>query len=253
MMKLSSVWFVLGLLFLNPTFTRAQGGVVQYAHTYKILYGKDATSAVAEIFAQQNGEEISSDPEREIVTRNLVFSSAKSLMYPAKVDSFEVGDRPNWEYVDTTFVDLNNGTYLQWIDFNADAYLVKDQLPSIPWRLTTEMRTYLGYRVTKATASIDSTFVEAWFSPDIPVPAGPGLYNSLPGLVLLVTNEAIGEVYAAEFVDLEARSSIVEPSTGREVSADEYERIKESEMARSRQLYERLMRERKSGKIKILN
>ena len=246
-MKLPFLWFIPILLFLSPTFTWAQDGVVRYTHAFKILHGKDATSAISEIIAQQNGEDNSKDPEHAIVARNLAFSSAKSLMYPAEVDSFEIGGRPNWEYVDTTFVDLDEGTYLQWIDFNAEAYLVKDQLPGISWRLTTEMRTYLGYRVAKATAFLGSAFVEAWFSPDIPVPAGPGLYNGLPGLILLVTHEAIGEAYAAEFVDLEARSSIVEPSTGREVSADEYGRIKESAMARSRRLYEKLMRERKIG------
>ena len=32
------------------------GGVVQYSHTFKILYGKDAISAVSEIVAQQDGK-----------------------------------------------------------------------------------------------------------------------------------------------------------------------------------------------------
>ncbi len=239
--------FVPILLILSPTLTWAQEGVVQYSHTFKILYGKDGTSAVSEIVAQQNGEEISSDPELAVVARKLAFGPTKSLMYPAKIDSFEIGGRPNWEYIDTTYVDLDKGRYLQWVDFNADAYLVQDQLPSVSWQLTAEMRMYLGYRVTKATAFLDSALVEAWFSPDIPVPAGPGLYNGLPGLILLVTHEAIGEVYAAESVDLGEKSGagIAAPSTGRKVSADQYRRIKDSELARSRRLYEKLIKEGK--------
>ncbi|MXW14923.1 MAG: GLPGLI family protein [Rhodothermaceae bacterium] len=176
--------------------------MVHYSHTFKILDGKGASNAVVEIGGQQNGEDYIQGPEHTTMSRTLVFNSTTSLMHPSDVQSFEIGARPNWEYIDTMFVDFEKGTYSQWVEFNADPYLVKDQLPRVSWRLTDENRMYLGHRVVKATATIDSSVVEAWFSPDIPVPAGPGLYNRLPGLVLLVTHAAVGEVYAAESIDL---------------------------------------------------
>ena len=75
-----------------------------------------------------------------------------------------------------------------------DAYLVTGEQPVISWRLLGEERVYRDHRVMKATATVDSAVVEAWFAPEIPVPAGPGLYGGLPGLVLMVTNAAVGEV-----------------------------------------------------------
>jgi len=230
------------LLLLSTDFVSAQEGIVVYSHTFKILYGKDATSAVMEIDAQRKGEEYSAGPEHAMESRTLAFQPRSSLMYRTQVDSFSIGGRPHVEHTDTTFIDLEKGIYLQWVDFKATAYLVSDQLPEFSWHLTNETRTYLDYRVLKATALIDSSIVEAWFTPDIPVSAGPGLYNGLPGLILLVTHEAIGEVYSAESIDLKVHPNIVAPSTGRAVSAEEYYQIKKSRMERSRRLYDNLMR-----------
>ncbi|MCY4159377.1 MAG: GLPGLI family protein [Bacteroidetes bacterium] len=231
---------------LTPVLSFAQEeGVAQYSHTFEILYGKDGADAVIEIVKRQNGEDpLPPGPGFATVSRTLTFNSTTSLFHTTEIQSFEIGERSNWEYIDTTFVDFKKGDYSQWVEFNADAYLIKDQLPEFSWRLTNETRTYLDYRVMKATALVDSSIVEAWFTPDIPVSAGPGLYSGLPGLILMATNEATGEVYSAELVDLKARSNIAAPSTGRAISAKKYHQIKKSEMEKSRRIYDKLMRER---------
>jgi len=244
-MKLSSLLLLTPFL-LTPALSFAQEeGMIQYANTFEILYGKDGADAVIEIVKRQNRE----DPPSPglglaTVSRTLLFNSTISLMHPTEVQSFEIGDRPNWEYIDTTYVDFEKDKYSQWIEFNADSYLTKDQLPEFSWRLTNETRTYLDYRVVKATALVDSSIVEAWFTPDIPISGGPGLYSGLPGLILLVTHEAIGEVYSAELIDLGVRPRIVAPSTGRAVSTKKYNQIKKSALERSRRIYDRLIRER---------
>ena len=84
------------------------GGVVHYSHQFKILRGKNAASAAMEIVGKQNGEEVPQKPANTTVSRTLEFSSTASLMYPSEVQSFELGVRPYWEYVDTTFVDFEN-------------------------------------------------------------------------------------------------------------------------------------------------
>ncbi len=231
--------------FLSPVIALGQGGEVRYSHTFKILYPQDAASAVMEIVSQQEGEDYTEGPGYTTVPRTLRFNPEQSLMYPSEFDSSGVGNRPHIEYVDTTFVDLEKRSYSQWVDFYADAYLIKDHLPEISWRLTDEARKYLDYRVLKATVLFDSSIVEAWFSPDIPVPAGPGLYNGLPGLILMVTHADRGEVYAAESIDLGEPTSLTAPSTGREVSTERYNEIKASQLARSKRIYDMLMREQR--------
>jgi len=232
------------LLGLIPFTVYGQEGMVRYSHTYKVLYGKDGASAVMEIVAQQSGEELPNNPVHDTVSRTMAFNSTSSVMYPSNLNSFEIGGRPNWEYIDTIFVDTKQRSYLQWVDFNTDAYLVKGQLPQIPWRLTNEKRTLLGYRVIKATGLVDSNIIEAWFTPDIPVPVGPGIYSGLPGLILMVTDDAKGEAYIADLIDLNSSLEISKPLSGRNVSIDEYDRIKASKLARGRRIYEQLLRER---------
>ena len=224
---------------------------MRYSHTFPILYGHDAASAFLEAIAKRDGEEYRQGPNHAVVTRDLVFSPLSSLMYPTETQAFEVGGRPGWEYIDTTYVNLEDDTYSEWRDFNANAYLVTGDRPNLPWRLTSETRIYLDYRVMKATAAIDSAVVEAWFSPDIPVPAGPGLYAGLPGLILMVTNPVTGEAYAAESVDMIEQPRIIAPTTGRVLSLDAYDHLKTSELADSKRLWERFKRDLDSGKITI--
>ena len=143
------------------------------------------------------------------------------------------------EFVDTTYVDLDSNTFIESRKFHRSKYLVKAELPSVSWQLTSDERTYLDYRVMKATAVVDSAVVEAWFTPEIPVPAGPGLYGGLPGLILMVTNIARGEVYAAEAIDLGAPSiQLTPPTVGREISSDKYDQRIASVIAENQRLWE---------------
>ncbi len=146
-----------------------------------------------------------------------------------------------WEFVDSTYVDLNTNTFVESRKFYRSKYIVKGELPSVPWQLTTDERTYLEYRVMKATAIVDSAVVEAWFTPDIPISAGPGLYGGLPGLILMVTNVGRGEVYAAEAVDLvDVVPSIrhTQPTVGREMSPEKYDQRVASVIAENQRKWE---------------
>lgn len=50
------------------------------------------------------------------------------------------------------------------------------------WKITNEQEQILGYTTYKAQSA--SKGIIAWFCPDIPISAGPYLYNGLPGLIL---------------------------------------------------------------------
>ena len=85
----------------------------------------------------------------------------------------------------------------------------------------------------KATAEHDSTTIEAWFTPEIPVSAGPGLYGGLPGLILVVSVNDGHTVYSATEVSLTAvEDGVVKPpDDGQEVSREEYEKIVAEKLA----------------------
>ena len=220
-MRIVAFRLVLLLFGLVPLTVSAQEGVVRYNHTFEIL--TLATDQISVHLAELDGEEKEPYPSQSTIGRSLAFGPQSSLMYPTLFQPFEPGDRPDWEYVDTTYIDFDEGVYVESREFDANIYRVTGELPVIPWRLTGEERKYLDYRVMKATAVMDSAVVDAWFSPEIPVPAGPGLYSGLPGLILMVTNTSIGEVYAAESVELGEQDDRTAPLSGRRISRADYD------------------------------
>ncbi len=63
-------------------------------------------------------------------------------------------------------------------------YIITDSLPNIQWNITKEEKHIANYRVLKATTKFRGRNWEAWFTPDIPVSAGPWKLSGLPGLIL---------------------------------------------------------------------
>lgn len=133
---------------------------------------------------------------------------------------------------------LADGSFVEVHDFLGRTFRIKETPPSFPWKLTGEQAIFLGYPVFQATAQHDSTTIEAWFTPEIPVPAGPAQYGGLPGLILTLTVDSNRVTYTATAIDTAtAIAAIRAPSDGSEVTRAEYDRIveeKTAEMVRSR-------------------
>ena len=123
--------------------------------------------------------------------------------------------------------------------FLGRTFRVSRERPSLAWRLTAEQAEHLGYTVMKATAEQDSTTIEAWFTPQIPVFGGPESYGGLPGMILVLSvNDGQVQYQATEVTlgELE-EGSISPPDEGDELSEEEFEQlVKErlEEMARTR-------------------
>jgi GLPGLI family protein len=232
---------------LLPLVASAQQGVVRYSHTYALLaFPTDQINEHVVAIGWADAEDFPPGPTQASIARILTFGPSSSLMYPAEELYYEPGDRTadgtqlGWEFIDTTYVNRDNDTFVESRKFVESKYLVKDELPSLSWRLGDEERSYLGYRVMNATAVVESAVVEAWFTPEIPVSAGPGLYGGLPGLILMVTDAINGEVYAAESIDLDVPPShLMPPTAGREIGLDKYDQRVAWETAENQQLWER--------------
>ena len=118
-------------------------------------------------------------------------------------------------------------------------FLVADERPPLEWKLTSEQAEFLGYMVLKATAQEDSAAVEAWFTPQIPLPGGPGHYRGLPGMILVVSVDDGRIQYTATEVSMAAVADgvIVEPTEGESVTREEYDAVvieKMEELRRTR-------------------
>ncbi|MGD9523881.1 MAG: GLPGLI family protein [Gemmatimonadales bacterium] len=136
------------------------------------------------------------------------------------------------------FTNLADDSYVEVREFLGRTFRIPTERPTFAWKLTGEAASFLGHPVYQAVAQQDSTTLEAWFTPDIPVSAGPAQYGGLPGLILTLAVDSNRVVYTATAIDLETPvEKITAPKDGSEVTREEYDKIvaeKQAEMARSR-------------------
>jgi hypothetical protein len=151
---------------------------------------------------------------------------------------FFMGGAGAGDAVAGAYTDLVEGDYVEVREFLGRTFRIPEARPTMAWKLTGEAAKFLGYPVYQAIATQDSTTIEAWFTPEIPVSAGPAQYGGLPGLILTLAVDSNRVVYTATVVDLKTPvEKISAPTDGNKVSRAEYDKIvadKQAEMAKSR-------------------
>jgi GLPGLI family protein len=77
-------------------------------------------------------------------------------------------------------------------------YRIKDSLPQFEWKLENEYRTIAGHSCRKAsTIILDSLYIIAFYTEEIPVNGGPESFNGLPGMILGIVVPRINTNYFA--------------------------------------------------------
>lgn len=131
--------------------------------------------------------------------------------------------------ITSAYRDFAAGTYLLERPLLTRKFLVSGTVEIPAWRLYEDERQLLGYRLLKATTTVDTLAIEAWYTPEIPVSTGPILYSGLPGLILVTSLEGESGVYRGTYfathIDLEVAPTVHRPDEGREVTAEEFETI----------------------------
>lgn len=72
---------------------------------------------------------------------------------------------------------------------NKEVIIAKDSVPEINWEIHSKnKKNILGYECEKAIANYRGSFIEAYFTTEIPLPFGPYKFKGLPGLILEVNS-----------------------------------------------------------------
>lgn len=127
------------------------------------------------------------NPQFKLLKSTLSFGNGKTLFTPVE----ETEMRSGW--FDFAAAQQNNIIYTQPAQQTSIAqkkiyeqtYLVKDSTRKINWKITNEIRNIAGYDCRRANALImDSIYVVAFYSEEIPVSGGPESFSGLPGMIL---------------------------------------------------------------------
>lgn len=219
------------LLALLPLWIFAQTeGIIQFKET--IALNIELPEGM-EAFASQI-------PSSQSNNMTLSFNEEATLYEPAKnnadtedvnMGSEEGGMMINMKFdmpENKTFTNIAEGTMVNKQDFMGKKFLIQGEVEKYKWKLTGEQETILGYTCQKATYKKDSTHnYIAWFTPQIPVAAGPGSVSGLPGMILKLDSndgQMVTEATAVELKKLE-KGTIKAPKKGKKVSKEEFEKI----------------------------
>ena len=246
----------LGLLALCPAALAAQQGTITYTHSINIeielppelaMMAGEVPSAVTQdmllhfdpsaslmVPAPKGKDAAASKREKMVMemgmyTEMVMFAGFSGISFGGKTANSQA---PAAE----SFVDLAEGRIIETHELMGRTFRVVDQRPDYTWRLTSEQAEHLGYMVIKATAEHDSTTIEAWFTPEIPVGAGPGAYGGLPGMILVLSvDDGHTKYFATEIALGDVEEGLIKtPDEGKEMSREEYDELVAEKMEEMR-------------------
>ena len=146
-----------------------------------------------------------------------------------------------------TYKNTAKNLYLQETEMFNKPFLIKDELEPREWEITSETKKIGNYIAQKAiytrirestsisftstngsddegerTTTMDTTPIEAWYTPQIPVSQGPDDFWGLPGLILEVNDGTISYVCNKIVLNPEEGVDIKKPNKGKKVSRQEF-------------------------------
>ncbi|WP_339624906.1 GLPGLI family protein [uncultured Winogradskyella sp.] len=166
---------------------------------------------------------------------------------------------------DALYKNTKEKRYVSQKDAMGKIFLIKDAVETIAWQLESDTK-YIGeYQCYKATyvkqvpvmkgfsfsnaksdnekeekeaeePEMEDRIVTAWYTPQVPVSNGPGMYQGLPGLILEIHDGKLTIVCSKIVLNPEEKVDIEEPSKGKEVNQKEYDDIMEK---KSKEMMER--------------
>lgn len=128
----------------------------------------------------------------------------------------------------TIYKNSINGTSLEQISFFGKDFLVSDSIVPLKWKVSAgEQKVILGYTCMKATFKDSTNNLVVFFTPQMPVGAGPDSYSHLPGVILEVQSAQV-HIIATEVKPNAV--SINKPTKGTAMSKAEFTKVRDEKI-----------------------
>lgn len=164
---------------------------------------------------------------------------------------------------DVLYKDVNKKIYRNKTEISGKNFLIEDKLQTADWEMTAETKKIGKYTCYKATRSREEDRVsftmtdgdkeetkekvtvttEVWYTPEIPVSNGPGMFWGLPGLILEVHEGKLTIVCTELVLNPSDKVSIDRPTKGKKVSQEKFDKIMRE---KTEEMMERFKNNRKS-------
>jgi GLPGLI family protein len=130
-----------------------------------------------------------SQPQFKTLKSTLSFAGNKTLFNPAEEEMNNnagfFGNNPIFTQNNVIYTDFTVNTVIAQKKIFGEALLVKDSVRNIKWKITDETREIAGYTCHRANGiMLDSIYVVAFYTIEIPVSGGPESFCGLPGMIL---------------------------------------------------------------------
>ncbi len=218
---LSTIFFSLALSGQNDAGVIKQGTVI-YKQVIKMDIKIDDPAMAKLIPKEQKSKKVLYFNEKASLYKNYEEKEADEmpLEQEGMVVKMSVSD-------DIIYTDFEKKIVTEQREFMTRDFLVTGKLKKPQWKLTGRQKQILGYYCQEAVKNDGENRITAWFTPEIPVPAGPGLQNGLPGLILAVNIGDGQTTWTAISVDDKPieKSLLKKPKKGKKVTGEEYEKI----------------------------
>jgi GLPGLI family protein len=189
-------FFITAILLLTTGVSFGQNahfinsGVIEYEKTVNMyaIFKKDINKD-NESFLQPAFEAYKKNqPQFKKLKSTLSFTDNKTMFNPIEDEATNGGFWGNDAMIkqnNVTFTDLQNNTFISQKKVFEETFLVKDTTRKIKWKITDETREIAGYTCRRANALVlDSVYVVAFYTDEIPVSGGPESFTGLPGMIL---------------------------------------------------------------------
>ena len=154
------------------------------------------------------------------------------------------GKPPN-SALEKVYYDFEKDEMIRQVTFMTRGFRIVGAKEKKAWKLTNKMTKVQGYTCMSAELQVGDDTFNAWFTPEIPISAGPDLFFGLPGLILVV--EKNGEtVFMATSVEMAPpdEDALSQPGQGKKVTQKKFDEIMEEKVKE----FEETVAKKKKGK-----
>jgi len=143
-------------------------------------------------------------PETAVLQRKLTFSGSESMLEPLPKDQpAMVAQLLRFGFLDygtKIYQNLATKQTSMSLEVGGSPIAISDSLTNVKWKITNEYRNIAGYDCRRANGvTLDSVYVVAFYTDQIPLASSPSTLHGLPGMILgLVVPEQNFNIYASK-------------------------------------------------------